>query len=404
MVSEKNLKKNKKMPEHKFIFVFLQYSPHFIVIIKNFKKIIINFFNCHLGGSPTHKILKCIKLGCDHYGYEGMEHLCTQPKANPVVSVIYFVSFVLFSAMMILNLFIGVITSSMQDAKFDLDEESKTLTSDEDSEEDDDLEDRLNDLFNALTSITREVEEFLLKEKERKACILKQQEPLPFSDLSENADSALDHKIEMIARDGILKSCNQASFNAISLHVMPSNISENPHDKHEEKLHTFYNVSSPLQKKCSHEKSEEPQSEKGSEIGALNTSPSSEVTTSEIQSVSNPKPHPTSIVSTESTESGLTECKPLLTQTTKTKRPGVEIVSPDKLAQRFHSSETEEKSEESSLENLEKQLVDQVPRASSVSDLDSLLRELDEHAKEQNVVRLPPIKPNASTQTKNHSG
>ncbi|MEM7537241.1 MAG: ion transporter [Chloroflexota bacterium] len=55
--------------------------------------------------------------GCDLYGYDGIEHLCTQPTPQPMISIIYFVVFVTFGTMIILNLFIGVIMTSMDQAK-----------------------------------------------------------------------------------------------------------------------------------------------------------------------------------------------------------------------------------------------------------------------------------------------
>lgn len=48
---------------------------------------------------------------------------CTNSSGSGVIAVVYFVSFVVVSSMMILNLFIGVITSSMQEAKASLSEE-----------------------------------------------------------------------------------------------------------------------------------------------------------------------------------------------------------------------------------------------------------------------------------------
>tara|TARA_B110000208_G_scaffold1071_1_gene1372 strand:- start:404 stop:1567 length:1164 start_codon:yes stop_codon:yes gene_type:complete len=64
--------------------------------------------------------------GCDEYGYTnnaGDELLCVAPKKQPIYAIIYFCGFVVVSAMVILNLFIGVITSSMEDAKTALTEE-----------------------------------------------------------------------------------------------------------------------------------------------------------------------------------------------------------------------------------------------------------------------------------------
>jgi len=55
--------------------------------------------------------------GCENYGYGGNESLCTASAASPIGSVVYFVSFVLFGTMIILNLFIGVIMNGMDEAR-----------------------------------------------------------------------------------------------------------------------------------------------------------------------------------------------------------------------------------------------------------------------------------------------
>ncbi len=52
-------------------------------------------------------------FGCDHPDW-GSEN-CTNPVANGVGAVIYFVSFVLIGTMIVLNLFIGVIMNSMEE-------------------------------------------------------------------------------------------------------------------------------------------------------------------------------------------------------------------------------------------------------------------------------------------------
>ena len=51
--------------------------------------------------------------GCDAYGYGGLEQLCVAPNAQPVLAAAFFSSFVLLGTMIILNLFVGVILSSM---------------------------------------------------------------------------------------------------------------------------------------------------------------------------------------------------------------------------------------------------------------------------------------------------
>ena len=55
--------------------------------------------------------------GCDGYGYNGVEELCTEPSAYPVFGALFFVSFMLIGAMVILNLFIGVIMNSMDESE-----------------------------------------------------------------------------------------------------------------------------------------------------------------------------------------------------------------------------------------------------------------------------------------------
>ncbi len=54
---------------------------------------------------------------CEGYGYGGMEHLCTAPKAYPVFGALFFVSFVLIGTMIVLNLFVGVIMTGMEEAQ-----------------------------------------------------------------------------------------------------------------------------------------------------------------------------------------------------------------------------------------------------------------------------------------------
>ncbi|MGH1348109.1 MAG: ion transporter [Nannocystales bacterium] len=55
--------------------------------------------------------------GCEGYGYGGMEHLCTKSAAHPVFGAGFFVTFVLIGTMIVLNLFVGVIMSGMEEAQ-----------------------------------------------------------------------------------------------------------------------------------------------------------------------------------------------------------------------------------------------------------------------------------------------
>jgi len=51
------------------------------------------------------------------YGFEPYSQLCTDPVAFPIVSPIYFVSFVLLGTMIFLNLFIGDVVNGMDEAR-----------------------------------------------------------------------------------------------------------------------------------------------------------------------------------------------------------------------------------------------------------------------------------------------
>jgi len=65
-------------------------------------------------------ILYINMYGCDHniWGYDAIDG-CTSPEALGVWASLYFVSFVLIGTMVVLNLFIGVIMNSLDEAKSD---------------------------------------------------------------------------------------------------------------------------------------------------------------------------------------------------------------------------------------------------------------------------------------------
>ncbi len=67
--------------------------------------------------------------GCDHeiWGYS-QENGCTNPRAFGFGAAFYFVSFVLIGTMIVLNLFIGVIMNSMEEAKKDARESEDRLS------------------------------------------------------------------------------------------------------------------------------------------------------------------------------------------------------------------------------------------------------------------------------------
>lgn len=69
--------------------------------------------------------------GCENYGYDG-NPLCTSSQAFPIGSPVFFVSFVLIGTMIMLNLFIGVIMTGMEEAKEEARQEaSATLVGNE---------------------------------------------------------------------------------------------------------------------------------------------------------------------------------------------------------------------------------------------------------------------------------
>ena len=55
--------------------------------------------------------------GCNNYGYESTPEKCTSPSAMPVFSIFFFVSFIVISGLIIINLVIGVIIHSMFDSQ-----------------------------------------------------------------------------------------------------------------------------------------------------------------------------------------------------------------------------------------------------------------------------------------------
>lgn len=70
-------------------------------------------------------IMKTQIYGCDVYGYADMAAQCVSPAHHPTAAVLYFVTFIVFGTMIILNLFIGVIVSGMEDMQRELRETGK---------------------------------------------------------------------------------------------------------------------------------------------------------------------------------------------------------------------------------------------------------------------------------------
>lgn len=100
--------------------------------------------------------------GCDHsiWGYSAEEG-CISPIAHGIWATFYFVSFVIIGTMVVLNLFIGVIMNSMEEAKSDAYDEAFALRDrSKEPTEIDELENLSNDL-----EILRKRIQFLAQKK-----------------------------------------------------------------------------------------------------------------------------------------------------------------------------------------------------------------------------------------------
>ena len=96
--------------------------------------------------------------GCDRYGYDGQEALCTNPESSPLLAAIFFSSFILIGAFVIINLLIGVMTNSVEEShkaqqKFErqlfLSQQEETLH----------VEKQLSDLQEQLSVIQESIEQ-----------------------------------------------------------------------------------------------------------------------------------------------------------------------------------------------------------------------------------------------------
>jgi voltage-gated sodium channel len=56
-------------------------------------------------------------LGCDLYGYSAYQDECKDPKGFGYIAVIYYIAFIIFGALILLSLFIGVVTTAMDEAE-----------------------------------------------------------------------------------------------------------------------------------------------------------------------------------------------------------------------------------------------------------------------------------------------
>eukprot|EP00949_MAST-11_sp_MAST-11-sp1_P000563 g563.t1 len=114
-------------------------------------------------------IMYITMYGCDKYGYdEKIAHKCTEPHAFGTIGALYWVVFIILATFMILNLFIGVITSSMQEAKEELLAEAEAeAASKKQKTTDDHMIDRVAQMEQVLEAMHNEVGELSTYEKLR---------------------------------------------------------------------------------------------------------------------------------------------------------------------------------------------------------------------------------------------
>mmetsp|Transcript_1467 Transcript_1467/g.5423 ORF Transcript_1467/g.5423 Transcript_1467/m.5423 type:complete len:430 (+) Transcript_1467:271-1560(+) len=95
--------------------------------------------------------------GCDEYGYGFRQYMCTDPQGYGWFPAVFFITFVVLSSFVVLNLFIGVITSNMQDARDSLKRESLEVTEEEATAQSSD-EKRCGAVSTRITSLIDHVE------------------------------------------------------------------------------------------------------------------------------------------------------------------------------------------------------------------------------------------------------
>ena len=95
------------------VFLFGGNDPHHF---GNLAIAMLSLFRVVTGEDWT-DVMYIQMYGCDRYGYSDMAQLCTDPMSYPVFGALFFVSFMVLGAMIILNLFIGVIMTGMDEAE-----------------------------------------------------------------------------------------------------------------------------------------------------------------------------------------------------------------------------------------------------------------------------------------------
>lgn len=134
------------------VFLFGQNDP---VHFESLPLAMLSLFRVVTGEDWT-DVMYIAMYGCANYGYDGMEQLCTQSQGYPIFGALFFVSFMLLGAMVILNLFIGVIMGGMDEAKKETELEARTLARQQTGAVS--VAQDVDELLGKLGSITEELE------------------------------------------------------------------------------------------------------------------------------------------------------------------------------------------------------------------------------------------------------
>ena len=90
--------------------------------------------------------------GCDQYGYDGLgvEDLCQAPKGSGILAMIFFVIFTVIGALVLMTLFIGVVTTSMEEASADQQERAEVMERVREFQSKEGLDDEQIDLYETV--------------------------------------------------------------------------------------------------------------------------------------------------------------------------------------------------------------------------------------------------------------
>lgn len=109
------------------IFGFILFSQNDPWHFGNLHLSMLTLFRCATLEDWT-DVMYVNMYGCDMYGYDAepsMERVCLEPHAHGYVAVVYFMIITVINALILLNLFIGVISTSMEEATQDLEKEER---------------------------------------------------------------------------------------------------------------------------------------------------------------------------------------------------------------------------------------------------------------------------------------